>query len=135
MAFAFYSSIIFPSTDAINQKGYGWFLDNLVNNNNGGWPLVIGSNKFKMEDFDPTLVAGKPFTNAHNIKQIKKNFVLLIFFDNEIHMFLGMLTRKFGSSILIGGDVGQDSRNSTRYVIYVRKSSEKICDLQIFKQK
>ena len=49
-------------------------------------------------------------------------------------MFLGMLTRKFGSSILIGGDVGQDSRNSTRYVIYVRKSSEKICDLQIFKQ-
>ena len=50
-------------------------------------------------------------------------------------MFLGMLTRKFGSSILIGGDVGQDSRNSTRYVIYVRKSSEKICDLQIFKQK
>ena len=49
-------------------------------------------------------------------------------------MFLGMLTRKFGSSILIGGDVGQDSRNSTRYVIYVRKSSEKICDLQILKQ-
>ena len=50
-------------------------------------------------------------------------------------MFLGMFTRKFGSSILIGGDVGQDSRNSTRNVIYVRKSSETISVLQIFKQK
>ena len=49
-------------------------------------------------------------------------------------MFLGMFTRKFGSSILIGGDVGQDSRNSTRNVIYVRKSSETISALQIFKQ-
>ena len=80
LAFAFYSSIIFPSTDARNQKGYGWFLDNLVNNNNGGWPLVIGSNKFKMEDFDPTLVAGKPFTNAHNIKQIKESFSLILYY-------------------------------------------------------
>ena len=40
--------------------------------------------------------------------------------------FLGMLTRKFGNSILIGGDVGQDSRNSTRNIIYVRKSSQAI---------
>ena len=74
MSFPFQSNIIFPSTDAINQKGYGWFLDNLVNNNNGGWPLVIGSDKFKTEDFDPSLVAGKPFTNAHNIDQIKNLF-------------------------------------------------------------
>ena len=56
----------FSSTDAINQKGYGWFFDNLVNNNNGGWPFVIGSNNFEEEDFDPSLVAGKLYTIAHH---------------------------------------------------------------------
>ena len=71
MTFPFYSNIIFPTTDAINQKGYGWFLDNLVNNDNGGWPLVIGSDKFKVEYFDPAFVTGKPFTCAHNIHHIE----------------------------------------------------------------
>ena len=56
----------FSSTDAINEKGYGWFFDNLVNNNNGGWPFVIGSNNFEEEDFDPSLVAGKLYTIAHH---------------------------------------------------------------------
>ena len=46
------------SIDSINQKGYGWFLDNLVNNNFGGWPLIIGSNNFTEKDFDPSIVAG-----------------------------------------------------------------------------
>ena len=52
-------NIKLSSIGGINQKGYGWFLDNLVNNNHGGWPLIVGSNNFKAEDFDPIDVAGK----------------------------------------------------------------------------
>ena len=52
-------SNIFVFIDSINQKGYSWFLDNLVNNNFGGWPLVIGSDNFTKNDFDPSIVTGE----------------------------------------------------------------------------
>ena len=44
---------------AIEMEGYEWFLTNVVNNNNGGWPLAIGSDRFVEADFDVAEVAGK----------------------------------------------------------------------------
>ena len=41
------------------MAGYEWFLTNIVNNHNGGWPLAIGSDKFVDADFDLAKVAGK----------------------------------------------------------------------------
>ena len=45
-------------TDTINNTGYGWFLDNIVNNEYGKWPLVVGSANFEGGKFDPAEVAG-----------------------------------------------------------------------------
>lgn len=43
---------------AIEMAGYEWFLTNVVNNGNGGWPLAIGSDNFVEADFDMAEVAG-----------------------------------------------------------------------------
>ena len=43
---------------AIEAAGYTWFLENVVNNGNGGWPLALGSDRFVEADFDVAEVAG-----------------------------------------------------------------------------
>ena len=43
---------------AIEAAGYTWFLENVVNNRNGGWPLALGSDRFVEADFDVAEVAG-----------------------------------------------------------------------------
>lgn len=43
---------------AIEAAGYTWFLENVVNNGNGGWPLALGPDKFVEADFDVAEVAG-----------------------------------------------------------------------------
>ena len=40
------------------MAGYEWFLTNVVNNGNGGWPFVIGSYMFNELEFDVAEVAG-----------------------------------------------------------------------------
>ena len=44
---------------AINSTGYSWFLDNVVNNEYGKWPLVVGSDEFVAVDFEMATVAGE----------------------------------------------------------------------------
>ena len=43
---------------AIEAAGYTWFLENVVNNGNGGWPLALGPDRFVEADFDVAEVAG-----------------------------------------------------------------------------
>ena len=43
---------------AIETAGYNWFLNNVVNNLHGGWPLAIGSDEFISDAFDMAEVAG-----------------------------------------------------------------------------
>ena len=49
------------SIAAIETAGYEWFLTNIVNNGNGGWPFALGSDKFAEEKFDVAQVAGDSF--------------------------------------------------------------------------
>jgi len=44
---------------AIETAGYKWFLNNVVNNLHGGWPLAIGSDEFIADAFDMAEVAGE----------------------------------------------------------------------------
>ena len=54
-----YSSIVFLKFEAaIEAAGYTWFLENVVNNGNGGWPLALGPDRFVEADFDVAEVAG-----------------------------------------------------------------------------
>ena len=43
---------------AIEAAGYTWFLKNVVNNGNGGWPLALGPDRFVEANFDVAEVAG-----------------------------------------------------------------------------
>ena len=45
--------------------------------------------------------------------------VLSMLFVRKMSFFLGVSTRQYGQSSLIGANVGQDSKNSSRNVIYV----------------
>jgi hypothetical protein len=73
-----YLKIVLLFTETINNTGYGWFLDNIVNNNYGKWPLVVGSENFEATKFDPAIVAGNiliivkltPYTNIQNSNDI-----------------------------------------------------------------
>ena len=47
---------------AIEMAGYDWFLTNVVNNGNGGWPFALGSDHFHEENFDAAQVAGDIFS-------------------------------------------------------------------------
>ena len=49
---------------AIEMAGYEWFLTNVVNNGNGGWPLAIGSEKFVEANFDMAEVAGNLYISV-----------------------------------------------------------------------
>ena len=103
--------------EAIEGKGYDWYLDNIVNNDYGKWPLVVGSSEFDQEKFDHATVAG--ISILRSIRSQEKLIVLGILFVRKMSFFLGVNTRQYGQSSLIGANVGQDSKNSSRNVIYV----------------
>ena len=107
-------------TDAINKKGYGWYFDNIVNNKYGKWPLVVSSDNFEVDKFDVATVSGRlillPQCEDYFRDLLHSLMFYLIF---TLLLILGMITRKFGDSVVIGADVRQDSMDSSRNVIYV----------------
>ena len=42
----------------MDNASYGWFLTNVVNNQYGKWPIVVGSANFDQSKFDVASVAG-----------------------------------------------------------------------------
>ena len=92
-----------------------------MNNGYGKWPLVVGSSEFDKEKFDHATVAGMSILRSIRSQEIffYKLIVLSMLFVRKISFFLGISTRQYGQSILIGANVGQDSKNSSRNVIYV----------------
>ena len=50
------------TVEAINNAGYGWFLDHFVNSEYGKWPLIRGSAAFIKEIFDPAALAGNKYS-------------------------------------------------------------------------
>ena len=71
------------SLDAIEKTGYDWFLHNIVNNENGGWPFVIGAAKFENEKFDFANVSGN------------KNYLLLTFSLKFVSKYLSTIMINF----------------------------------------
>ena len=56
--------------EAIEGKGYHWYLDNIVNNGYGKWPLVVGSSEFDKEKFDHATVAGMSILRSIRLQEI-----------------------------------------------------------------
>ena len=108
---------------AIELAGYEWYLVNIVNNGNGGWPLALGSDRFKPENFDMAEVAGRSSTLSLSKKSLlsKKTFIS----TNEsvnllINYFLGMARRKYAQAIIVVSDVYADIKDVSKNVLYVR---------------
>ena len=55
------------TVEAINNAGYGWFLDHFVNSEYGKWPLIRGSAAFIKETFDPAALAGNKYSYSQLI--------------------------------------------------------------------
>ena len=55
----FKTHFINTSVAAVEISGYRWFLNNVVNNAHGGWPLAVGSDRFIEADFNMATVSGK----------------------------------------------------------------------------
>ena len=61
---------------AVEMAGYEWFLTNIVNNHNGGWPLAIGSDKFVDADFDMAEGRLRPMMPIKKIASIESQIAL-----------------------------------------------------------
>ena len=74
--------------EAIEGKGYHWYLDNIVNNGYGKWPLVVGSSEFDKEKFDHSTVAGMSILSSTRSQDFfYKLIVLSMLFVRKMSFF------------------------------------------------
>ena len=103
------------------MAGYEWFLTNVVNNGNGGWPLALGSDRFVEDDFDVAEVAGIFLIFLIGQKSsFESHLYSFLNIDVSFNFCLGMGRRQYAEAMIIAGAVYQDIKDTSQNVIYVR---------------